>query len=147
MANNLTDFAEAKILDWLFNGLSMTQPTSLFVSLHTSDPGDDGAGGEVSTSGTGYARKEVDPNGGTPPVWNLAVTEGSGANDGFMVDNDNDIVFGPASSDWGSITHISIWDNATAGNAWYTGALTAARTVQTGGTLTFAAGDLVNALR
>lgn len=138
----LTNYAEQHLLDAIFNEEALTFPTTVYVALHTADPTEVGNVGEVSASG--YARVLVNQNGGSSPTWRLAASEGGG---GFAVKNLNAIVFGPAGADWGSITHVSIWDHVSAGNPWFYNALTDPRTVQNGGTLTFAVDALVAILR
>lgn len=144
MANNLTNYLEQKLLDLIFNGQAFAALDSAWIALHTADPGEDATTGELSTSGTGYARVQVNKNAGAAPKWRLAISEVGG---GFQVSNLNDIVFGPALIDWGTITHLSIWDAVTAGNPLFQGPLAASRVVQTDGTLTFTPDDLKNILR
>ena len=142
--SHLTNYAEQHLLDAIFNGEALTFPTSIWVALHTGDPTEAATANEVSTVGTGYGRVEVNVNGGAAPTWRLAASEGGG---GFAVKNLQAIVFGPALTDWGSITHTSLWDDATAGNPWYQGPLASPRTVQTGGTFTYPIDALVGMLR
>jgi hypothetical protein len=94
---------------------------SLYLSLHTSDPGEAGAQNTNETSYTGYARK--------------AVTRGAG----FTVTND--VVVPAADQDFGectaspgaAITHLGIGtDSSGAGKLLYYGALTPSITMAVG---------------
>jgi len=106
--SDLTDFAENLMLEWLLTANSATRPTAWYVALHTAAPSDSAPStGELS--GNGYARQA------------LASTVV-----GATADNDSDIVFGPnITSDWGTVTHASIWDALTTGNCLFHGALDA----------------------
>ena len=51
----LSDYLEDKLLDHVLRGTSYTSPTTVYVGLYTTDPGDDNSGTEVS--GGSYARQ------------------------------------------------------------------------------------------
>ncbi len=124
----LSNFAEDLVSKWLFSSAAATRPTAWYVALHTANPGETGATGELTGAG-GYARQG-----------SIAMT----ANGDGTIDNDAVLTFGPCSgSDWGSVTHVSIWDAVSGGNCLIYGALTAAKTVQVGDSLQFAAAALV----
>lgn len=116
-----TDWLEAAILDWAFAGTDMpAAPATIYVALHTGDPGDDGTANEIGTSGTGYARQPLD----TPGDWSRP-SHNEAANAAL-------VTFGPAESDWGDVSHISLWDSQTGGNPLYAGDLDTTRTILTG---------------
>lgn len=52
-----SDYLEAAVLDAVLRNTSYTSPTTVFVALYTSDPGDDNSGTECS--GTSYARQSA----------------------------------------------------------------------------------------
>lgn len=131
----LSDYLEQKLLDYIFNGDAFASPDT-YIALFTSDPGDDGSGTEVS--GGSYARVQVNPNGGASPAWNQAVVDG----DGHLVDNGADIEFPTATASWGTVTHMGIFDAATAGNLLWHGPLTASKAVGSGDSIKLSAGDL-----
>lgn len=98
-----------------------TGPSTLYVSLHTADPG---ATGASEVSGGSYARQAVTfaaPSGGTAS--NSGVLNFTGM---------------PAVT----VTHISLWDAASAGTFHQSGALTSSVVVASGNTLQFAAGAI-----
>ena len=132
----LSDYLEAKYLDLTYNGVVFTPPASVFIALYTSDPTDADTGTEVS--GGGYARAQVNPNGGGAPQFDLAAVDGTGS----MVTNADDIEFPAATDAWGTVTHFGIKDAATGGNLLHQGALDDAQVVGIGGVFKIAAGDL-----
>jgi hypothetical protein len=97
MAGDLSDTAEALVRCWLFSTSSATRPTGWFLALYTSAPSD--AGGGVEVAGGGYARQPIS-------------FDAAGAVNGA------DLVFGPASTAWGTVTHAAIFDNAGRFLAW-----------------------------
>ena len=73
----LTNFLENKFLDILFGrGGWSGKPTSLYMALFTTTPGDDGTGG-VEVAGSGYARVAVSVAAGTK--WTVAAGSATNA--------------------------------------------------------------------
>lgn len=124
-----SNWAENATLDWLLGGANPTRPTTRYLSLHTADPTEDGSVGEISTSGTGYARQ--------------AITFGAAS--GGSAANTSTHDFTASGADWGEITHWAIWDDDgdPAGNCLYIGEATTPRTIDDGETATVAAGAIV----
>jgi hypothetical protein len=102
---------------WLdmFAGTAFTAPTTVYVKLHTGDPGPSAA----LAASANTTRAAV--------TWSAA-SAGSKAMSGTL-----------SWASWASgtetISHISIWDASTAGNFLWSGALTASKTVNNGDTL------------
>ncbi len=124
---SFADYWENEILDHLFGKGSYTPPT-IYVGLSTADPADD-ASGLAEPSGNGYAR--VATSGAD---WNAA--------SGGTIDNANEITFGQASGSWGTLTHFALFDAASGGNMLAHGSLSISKTISSGDTAKFAAGDL-----
>lgn len=122
----LSNYAEKLLLDWMMTTGSATRPTAWYVALYTAAPSDSGGGTEVS--GNGYSRQ--------------AVTFAAGSSPGGTTDNTGSVSFTASGGNWGSITHIGIFDADTSGNLLWHGALTASKTVNDGDTLQFAAGAI-----
>lgn len=124
-----SDYLENAIVNW-FRGTSFpANPTNLYVAFHTADPTDAGSGAEVS--GGSYARVSVTANG----------TEWS--NTSGVLSNVNDINFPDATANWGTVTHVGVWDAASAGNLLFHGALTSSLVINNGQTnIKIAAGEL-----
>lgn len=119
-----SDFLELKILEHTLGITAYTQPTTVYLALFTTDPTDAGTGTEVS--GGGYVRQSIS--------WN---TPASGA-----VTNSADVTFPQATGNYGTVTHIGIYDASSAGNLLYHGALSASKSVETNDTFLVEAGDL-----
>ncbi len=133
----ISDFLEPKLIDTVFNGLATGSPFTTHVALFTTAVGDDGSGTEVS--GNAYARVLVNPSGGATPKWALAVVDGTA----FLVDNVDVITFPAASGgNWGTITHVGIYDALTVGNLLWHGALDVPILVNDGTTFSFPIGNL-----
>jgi len=85
---------------------------------------------EVSTSATAYSRK--------------AVTFAS-ASSGTSATNAT-VTFDAATSNWGSITHVAVMDASTSGNVLFYGAVTTAKTIESGDTFQVSSGNLTISL-
>jgi hypothetical protein len=127
----LTDFAENKIIDALLRGQALGAPATWYVALFTSDPTDTGAAG-TEVSGGSYARVTV-----AAALANFAGTQSAGSTTassgtGGATSNNAAITFPAPTANWGSITHFTLMDAASGGNAWVHGALTTPKTVNNG---------------
>lgn len=120
-----SDYLENKLLDHTFKTASFTQPTNLYVALFTAAPSDSGGGTEVS--GTSYARTVCN-------TWDAA--------SGGAIANTGAVTFPTAGGSWGTVTHFGIFDASSAGNLIAWGALATSKTIGSGDTASFAAGDL-----
>jgi hypothetical protein len=124
---SFSDHWENEILDHIFGKGSYTPPT-IYVGLSTADPLDNGSG-LAEPSGNGYAR--VATSGAS---WTTS--------SGGSLSNAGDISFTQATGSWGTITHFALFDAASAGNMLVHGALNQSKTIASGDTAKFAAGDL-----
>lgn len=105
------------------NGVTFTAPATLFVQLHTN-AGDPGSAGTANVSST---------------TTRVAV--------GFAAASSNSIVMSgtaPAWATWAGtngevVAHISVWSASSGGTFYFSATLTAAKTVNTGDTLTLSA--------
>lgn len=91
----LTDYAEKKALDAVFNDSTRTYKVALF----TVTPTETTSGTEVSTDGTGYSRQTV------------SFTAATTVSNETKVSNDATITFGPATSSWGTVTGAAVFDD------------------------------------
>lgn len=111
----MSDYLEDAFLDHFLGTSSTSAPSAVYLGLHTADPTDAGTGAEVS--GNGYARK--------------AIT--FGASSSGTASNSAAVEFAAASGgNWGTITHIGIYDALTAGNLLFHSALTTSKTISDG---------------
>jgi hypothetical protein len=122
----LSDYAEKLLLDWMMTTGSATRPTAWYVALYTAAPSDSGGGTEVSTGG--YARQSVTFDAASSP--------------GGTTSNSGEVSFTASGADYGTVTHMGIFDASSGGNLLWHGALTASKTVADGDTLTFAVGNI-----
>lgn len=122
---SFSNYLETELLDHVFAGNAYTSPSAVYVSLHTANPDEDASGAEVSTSGTGYAR-----------------IAGSFSVSGNTATTTSAIEYATATADYGTVTHVGIWDASTAGNMLAYAALTASKTISTGDVFRIPAGDL-----
>ena len=130
-AGSLTDTLETALIGHLFRGSAYTAPSTWHVGLLTGACSDSAAGTEVS--GGSYARVGVASGAGT---W-AAVSAGNGT-----TSNVSAINFATPSASWGTVTHFGLYDASTAGNLLICQALTASKTINSGDTVSFAAGAL-----
>ncbi|ODU24545.1 MAG: hypothetical protein ABS95_01770 [Verrucomicrobia bacterium SCN 57-15] len=122
-----SNYLETKVLDAALGGQAFPSNANVYISLHTADPGEAGAGAEVT--GGSYARKAVAND----------LTQWPSANPKV---NANVITFVTPTAGWGVVTHFGIWDAPTGGNLLFSGALTASKTINSGDPVTFAAGAI-----
>ena len=120
---SFSNYLETKVLDHVFGGTAYTAPATLYIGLYTAAPSDTGGGTEVS--GTGYVRQS---SGFTTS--------------GATTSNTSAVEFPTAGSNWGTITHVGVFDASTAGNLLAYGALTTSKLVESGDVFRIPAGDL-----
>lgn len=120
---SFTDDLETRVLQWALTNASPTRPTAWYVGLFTAAPGEAGGGTEVA--GNGYVREAV----------TFTVS-------GNIASNNAAIEWPTATGSWGTITHVAIFDAATAGTMLAYAALAASKTITTGDVLRIPLGDL-----
>jgi hypothetical protein len=123
-----SSFLRKKLVD-LLTGNAGYVPGSLYLSLHTADPGQSGSHA-YEVTGAGYARQSLAGKMGTAD----AVT-------GISV-NTVAINFGPAAADWGTVAFIGLEDAASGGNMLIPGVLATPRTITTGQPFQIVPGNL-----
>lgn len=92
-----------------------TVPSTVYVKLHLGDPGEAGTSNAATETTRQSATLGASSSGtrtaSALPTWtNVSTSE--------------------------TYSHISLWDNVSAGNCWWTGALTASKAVTAGDTFT-----------
>lgn len=115
--------AETLVLAWLFTTGTAARPTEWHVALYTAAPSDTGGGTEVS--GAGYARQSA----------TFTVSGNEATNSGALE-------YATATSDYGTVTHVGIFDAATSGNLLAYATLGTSKVISTGDVLRIPAGDL-----
>lgn len=110
---SISNYAENKILEHLTGTTSWTMPSTVYIKLHTGDPGE----AATSNAATETTRKAAS--------W-------ASASSGSIATS--------ATLEWTNVsttetyTHWSAWDASTAGNALWTGALSSSAAVTAGDT-------------
>lgn len=129
----LSDYSEVALLNWLLRGTNPNVPTvaSLRLALFTADPTDAGNLNEVAV-GTWYTRQLTG-------AWTAPSPSGSNQNSSNVASITFPAVTGPAVT----ITHLGIFDAATAGNMLFSAPMVSSKTLQPGDVLSFAPGTLV----
>lgn len=120
-----------KLLDHAYGGGDYTRPATVYVSLHTADPGDTGA---TEASGGGYARLAVTNNATNFP----ASSAGAKANGTLLTL----FTASGAVSSGSNMTHVGVWDASSGGNFMGGGALSVAKPIASGDVATVPIGDL-----
>lgn len=139
---SLSNYLENEIVDHIFRARSYSGPATIYVSLHTGDPGESGASSEVSTSGTNYARAALAASASNWKGTGNEVTGVDSAGTGGQTKNAVTITFNVPSATWGTVTHFALWDAVSSGNCLGSGALTTAKVINTSDTVSFAADTL-----
>jgi len=128
----LTDYTETQTIEWLVGGLDMPSAhADLYVALHTSDPGETPDGStEVDSNTFTYERQQTT----TGSDWTIS-------NNTF--ENSVEISYPQADSNWGTITHFSLWDGSSdSDNALAKSALDTSKEVKIGDKPIFRIGNL-----
>lgn len=121
--SELSDYSENAVINALFRSVTLTG-TPAYIGLHTADPTD--AGGSELPVANGYARQLIAMDA---PV--NGVTQNSALE-----------TFTAAGGAWGNITHVGIYDAATAGNMTGHTPMGAAKNIADGDKLEFAIGSV-----
>jgi hypothetical protein len=116
---SFSNYLENKLLDHVLRNVAYTSPSTVYIALYTSDPGEANSGTEVS--GTAYAR--------TVGAWGAAASGQS--------QNSGSVTFPTAGGSWGTITHFAVFDASTSGNMLVYGALGGSVAVASGTRPTF----------
>ena len=120
---SFSNYLETKLLAHTFSYTAYTSPTTVYVGLFTTNPAEDGSGTEVS--GGSYARQ----SGSFTTSGNTATTSAA-------------IEFPTATASWGTITHVGVYDAASAGNLLAYAALTASKAIASGDVFRIPTGDI-----
>lgn len=132
MAGSFSDYLEIALLDHVFgtgegSALDFAQPDK-FIALCTVTVTDSMTGSTITEpTSDSYGRIKMS-------TWDKAATGAT--------ENTNDIQYAQASGSWGTILDFAICDASTAGNMLAYGSLTISKSVASGDTPKFAAGDL-----
>jgi hypothetical protein len=118
---SISNDLEDKILNLVFNATAYSGQATVYVKLHTGDPGEAGT------------------NNAATHTTRAAATFGTAS--GGAISNDAAVTFTSMAANE-TISHISLWDASSGGNCLWIGALTASKSVNTGDTFQINTGDL-----
>ena len=119
---SFSDFLELELLDHVTGVGAYTAPATIYVKLHLGDPGE---------AGTGSPAVETTRQASS---WTGPAAAGA-------ISTDADITWTSVSTTE-TYSHVSLWDNVSAGNCLGAGALAASKAVTAGDTFTISSGDL-----
>ena len=130
-----SNYLENKVLDHVLTATAYTQPTTRYLGLFTNTSTNAAANLENGTltdeiSGGSYARQTV---------------AFAAASNGTSATNAT-VTFPAATANWGTVTHVAVMDAATSGNVLFWGAVTTAKTIETGDTFQVTSGNLTVSL-
>jgi hypothetical protein len=118
-----TSYTDNALLGHLLGSTTYSKPSTLYVALFVGDPLSGGT--EISTSGSAYSRLTA--------TFNVS---------GGVATNAANIEWPTATSAWGTITHVAIYDASTSGNQLVTAQLSSAKTIGSGDVLRIPTGQL-----
>lgn len=120
---SLSNTYETEVLEWLFTNTAVARPSAWYIGLFTTDPTDAGTGTEVS--GGSYVREAATFSVSGDTATTTAAIE-----------------WPVATADWGTITHVGVFDDSTPANLIAYAALNASKTINTDDVFRIPAGDL-----
>ena len=121
---SFSNFLETEILDHVFAGAAYTAPTTKYLALFTA-LADGEAGSVTEVTGGGYARQTV-----------AFTTSGN------TTSNNAAVEFPTATGNYGTVTHVGVYDASTSGNLMAYAALSSSKTIETGDVFRVPSGDL-----
>ena len=117
---SISNYLEVALLDAVTNSTAYDNAGGMFVKLHTGDPGEAG----TSNAAGETTRKQLT---------NAACSAG-------VFTSVNDLAWTNVSTTE-TISHVSVWDNVSAGNCLWVGALSASKALTAGDTFTIPTGS------
>lgn len=133
--SDFTQYVENQIADWMTQGTAPdTAPDPIYVGLHTADPGNN-PDGSTEVSAADYTREST--TAGTD--WTVS------GNAPRSFENANVIEFSTATNNWGTISHVVLWDDtvgASGESAISVHAVSNPKEIATDDRAEFPAGDL-----
>ena len=121
---SFSNYLETEILDHVFAGAAYTAPTTKYLALFTA-LADGEAGSVTEVTGGGYARQTV-----------AFTTSGN------TTSNNAAVEFPTATANYGTVTHVGVYDAASSGNLMAYAALSSNKTIETGDVFRVPSGDL-----
>ncbi|MGA1730528.1 MAG: phage tail fiber protein [Steroidobacteraceae bacterium] len=124
------------VLNWFKGSSAPAAPSTVYISLHTADPGPVGATADVTTTLMG-GRVSISTGAFSAP------TNSPPPATGRQISNTGLVTLAASAGGAAVITHFGVWSAATAGNFLTYGTLANPLSVFNGDTLEFPVGQLV----
>lgn len=124
-----------KILIWIKGTTFPSALSTVYISLHSGDPGTAGSNNNVQSTITGSANR-------TAVTTSTFSTVGSASGGGFQITNNNSVQITTNAAGGATVTYFGVWDAVTGGNFLASGQLTTSVDVVAGDTVQFNAGAL-----
>ena len=121
---SFSNFLETEILDHVFAGAAYTAASTKYLALFTA-LADGEAGTVTEVTGGGYARQTV-----------AFTTSGN------TTSNNAAVEFPTATANYGTVTHVGVYDASSSGNLMAYAALSSNKTIETGDVFRVPSGDL-----
>jgi len=121
---SFSNFLETEILDHVFAGAAYTAPTTKYLALFTA-LADGEAGSVTEVTGGGYVRQSV-----------AFTTSGN------TTSNNAAVEYPTATANYGTVTHVGVYDASSSGNLMAYAALSSNKTIETGDVFRVPSGDL-----
>ena len=121
---SFSNYLETEILDHVFAGAAYTAPSTKYLALFTAIA-DGEAGSVTEVTGGAYARQTV-----------AFTTSGN------TTSNNAAVEFPTATANYGTVTHVGVYDASTSGNLMAYAALSSNKTIETGDVFRVPSGDL-----
>lgn len=125
---DMTRYLQKKLLDHTLGKAAYTMPATVYVALFTANPGEAGSTAAEIPAGRGYTRQNFTTVAGATDI-NTGIAQNTTA-----------FSFGPATDDWGIVTHAAVMDAATGGNMLLYGPLAEPKPFSSGDSTQYPAG-------
>ena len=126
---NFSNFGSLATLEWVLAQTPATPPIDLFIQLHTGPPGPDG----LDNIATNSDRRLTS--------WAQALNLNTDGRAQSLTDTAISWATVPATETY---SYISLWDDLTAGNCWYTDQMVSPVPVTAGGAFVFPTGQSID---
>tara|TARA_B100000212_G_scaffold337381_1_gene312134 strand:- start:11073 stop:11495 length:423 start_codon:yes stop_codon:yes gene_type:complete len=132
-----SQYFATQVLSWVKGSPFPTALTNVYITLHSSDPGDAGSNGDVTSTITGTTNRTQ--------ISSAALGSVAGASGGgFEITNTGVVQLTTSANNTSpiTVTHFGVWDAASGGNFLASGQLTSSVDVEVGDTVQFNIGAM-----
>ena len=139
-ADAIGNATENSLIDWFLRGQTYTPPATVYIQLATAAGSDAACGTEVS--GGSYARASIASSltnwAGTQSAGSTTASSGTGG----TTSNNIAVNFATPSAGWGNVVEFCGMSALTGGVLLFRNALTVAKTINSGDTVSFPIGSI-----